>query len=152
MPGNRLTLAPGLVSSTTRVSTPPDPGEQGPMSTTTPAVHALGHRRPKYLAIALTWLQQAIAYRVTTLFTVVITFIWVFILYALWEAAFADTGRIAGYSWAHPQRARARMAHGSRRVATADSGGVREVHSRSLQQCAVEPRCSAVMGSGSTWC
>jgi len=69
------------------------------MSTTTSAVHALGHRRPKYLAIALTWLQQAIAYRVTTLFTVLITFVWVFILHALWEAAFAGTGRIAGYSW-----------------------------------------------------
>ncbi len=59
----------------------------------------IGRRRPKYLAIALTWLQQAIAYRVTTLFTVLITFVWVFILYALWEAAFADTSRIAGYSW-----------------------------------------------------
>ncbi len=63
-----------------------------------PALSA-GRRRPKYLAIALTWLQQAIVYRVTTLFTVLITFVWVFILYALWEAAFAETGRIAGYSW-----------------------------------------------------
>lgn len=71
-----------------------------PMNTTAAAVGSLGRRRPKYRAIALTWLQQAIAYRVTTLFTVLITFIWVFILYALWKAAFAETSRIAGYSWA----------------------------------------------------
>jgi ABC-2 type transport system permease protein len=56
-------------------------------------------RRPKYLAIASTALQQAIAYRVTTLFTVLITFVWVFILYYLWSAAFAQSDRIAGYSW-----------------------------------------------------
>ena len=56
-------------------------------------------RRPKYLAIASTALQQAIAYRVTTLFTVLITFVWVFILYYLWQAAFSEQDRIAGYSW-----------------------------------------------------
>jgi ABC-2 type transport system permease protein len=56
-------------------------------------------RRPKYLAIASTALQQAIAYRVTTLFTVLITFVWVFILYYLWQAAFSKSDRIAGYSW-----------------------------------------------------
>jgi ABC-2 type transport system permease protein len=58
-----------------------------------------GKRRPKYLAIALTWMQTAIAYRVTAFFQIVITFIWVFILYALWDAAFSETGTIAGYSW-----------------------------------------------------
>ena len=44
-------------------------------------------------------MQTAIAYRVTALFQIAITFIWVFILYALWEAAFSQTGMIAGYSW-----------------------------------------------------
>lgn len=58
-----------------------------------------GRRRPKYVAIASTWTQQAIAYRVTTLFNILITFIWVFILYALWDAAFSESGTIAGYSW-----------------------------------------------------
>ncbi|MBA3378350.1 MAG: ABC-2 family transporter protein [Chloroflexia bacterium] len=59
----------------------------------------MGKRRPKYLAIAATWMQQALAYRVTTLFNILITFIWVFILYALWEAAFAESGTISGYTW-----------------------------------------------------
>ncbi|HVL24982.1 MAG TPA: hypothetical protein VM450_12920 [Thermomicrobiales bacterium] len=53
-------------------------------------------RRPKYIAIASTALQQAIAYRVTTLFSVLITFVWVFILYYLWQAAFSESHRIAG--------------------------------------------------------
>jgi ABC-2 type transport system permease protein len=44
-------------------------------------------------------MQQALAYRVTTLFNTLITFIWVFILYALWDAAFSETSVIAGYSW-----------------------------------------------------
>ncbi len=35
----------------------------------------------------------------TTFFNIVITFIWVFILYALWDAAFSESGTIAGYSW-----------------------------------------------------
>lgn len=58
-----------------------------------------GRRRPKHLAIASMWTQTAIAYRVTTLFNILITFIWVFILYALWDAAFSQSGTIAGYSW-----------------------------------------------------
>lgn len=56
-------------------------------------------RRPKYAALALTTFQQATAYRITTIFTVLITFVWVFILYFLWDAAFSRSGRIAGYSW-----------------------------------------------------
>jgi ABC-2 type transport system permease protein len=63
------------------------------------AAFTIGKRRPKYLAIALTWMQSAIAYRVTALFQIVISFIWVFILYALWDAAFSDAASIAGYSW-----------------------------------------------------
>jgi ABC-2 type transport system permease protein len=68
-------------------------------SIATTAVIPLGKRRPKYLAIAITWMQQNIAYRVTTFFNVLITFIWVFILYALWDAAFSEHGSIGGYSW-----------------------------------------------------
>ena len=44
-------------------------------------------------------MQTAIAYRVTALFQIAITFIWVFILYALWDAAFLESGAIAGYTW-----------------------------------------------------
>lgn len=54
---------------------------------------------PKYLSIANTSFQQAIAYRVTTLINVAMTFIWVFILYYLWAAAFSERDLIAGYTW-----------------------------------------------------
>ncbi len=54
---------------------------------------------PKYLSIAMTSFQQAIAYRVTTIFNIAITFIWVFILYSLWKAAFSGRDLIAGYTW-----------------------------------------------------
>lgn len=54
---------------------------------------------PKYLSIALTSFQQAIAYRVTTLLNIAITFIWVFIIYSLWRAAFSERDLIAGYTW-----------------------------------------------------
>lgn len=55
---------------------------------------------PKYLSIALTSFQQAIAYRVTTIITIALTFIWVFILYYLWKAAFSERELIIGYTWA----------------------------------------------------
>ncbi|HWV23422.1 MAG TPA: ABC-2 family transporter protein [Thermomicrobiales bacterium] len=55
---------------------------------------------PKYLSIVFTSFQQAIAYRVTTLFNVALTFIWVFILYYLWAAAFSERDLISGYTWA----------------------------------------------------
>jgi ABC-2 type transport system permease protein len=54
---------------------------------------------PKYVSLARTALQQAIAYRVTTFLSVGLTFVWVFILYFLWRAAYADTSAIAGFSW-----------------------------------------------------
>jgi ABC-2 type transport system permease protein len=57
------------------------------------------HPIPKYLSIAQTSFQQAIAYRVTTLFNIALTFIWVFILYYLWMAAFAGRDLIGGFSW-----------------------------------------------------
>jgi ABC-2 type transport system permease protein len=55
---------------------------------------------PKYLAIMMTSFQQAVAYRVTTLISIALTFIWVFILYYLWQAAFSERDLIAGYTWA----------------------------------------------------
>lgn len=54
---------------------------------------------PKYVSIAQTAFQQAIAYRVTTLFNIGLTFIWVFILYYLWSAVYADRTRIEGFTW-----------------------------------------------------
>ena len=54
---------------------------------------------PKYLSIVQTSFQQAIAYRVTTIFNIALTFIWVFILYYLWAAAFSGRELIGGYSW-----------------------------------------------------
>jgi ABC-2 type transport system permease protein len=61
------------------------------------------HRRtrpaPRYLSLARTTLQQAIAYRVTTFFNVGLTFIWVIILYYLWRSAYAGRASIAGLSW-----------------------------------------------------
>ncbi|GAB3915313.1 hypothetical protein GCM10011575_39770 [Microlunatus endophyticus] len=53
----------------------------------------------KYLSLARTTLQQAIAYRITTFFNVGLTFIWVIILYYLWRAAYSGRASIAGLSW-----------------------------------------------------
>lgn len=55
--------------------------------------------RPKYLSIALTAFQQAITYRITTFTNIALTFIWVFILYYLWKAAFNDHAMIQGFTW-----------------------------------------------------
>lgn len=55
--------------------------------------------RPKYVSIALTTFQQAITYRITTLTNIALTFIWVFILYYLWRAAFNDHNMIQGFTW-----------------------------------------------------
>ena len=55
--------------------------------------------RPKYVSIALTTFQQAITYRITTLTNIALTFIWVFILYYLWRAAFNDHSIIQGFTW-----------------------------------------------------
>ena len=55
--------------------------------------------RPRYLSIALTSFQQAITYRMTTLTNIGLTFIWVFILYYLWKAAFNEEQMIQGFTW-----------------------------------------------------
>ncbi len=55
--------------------------------------------RPKYVSLALTAFQQAITYRFTTLTNIALTFIWVFILYFLWQAAFDEQATIQGFTW-----------------------------------------------------
>ncbi|MGI8485031.1 MAG: ABC transporter permease, partial [Thermomicrobiales bacterium] len=55
--------------------------------------------RPKYISIALTSFQQAVSYRMTTLTNIALTFIWVFILYYLWKAAFSERQMIQGFTW-----------------------------------------------------
>lgn len=55
--------------------------------------------RPKYVSIALTSFQQAITYRITTLTNIALTFIWVFIIYYLWKAAFNEKQMIQGFTW-----------------------------------------------------
>ena len=66
----------------------------------TPSIGTL-RRRHRYLAICLTAVQEATAYRFTAVFVVMLGFFWAFILYFLWEAAYADTaaGTIGGYTW-----------------------------------------------------
>ncbi|MDP9364584.1 MAG: ABC-2 family transporter protein [Chloroflexota bacterium] len=56
-------------------------------------------RRPRYPAIAQTAAQQAVAYRITTLTSIVGNFFWIAILYYLWQAAFAQQGRIGSFTW-----------------------------------------------------
>ena len=56
-------------------------------------------RRPRYLAVGLTAMQEATAYRFTAVFVVMLGFFWAFILYFLWEAAYADNATIGGYTW-----------------------------------------------------
>lgn len=55
--------------------------------------------RWKYLSLAVTSFQQAIAYRITTFMNIALTFIWVFILYFLWRAAFSERQMIQGFTW-----------------------------------------------------
>ncbi|MDQ4100202.1 MAG: ABC-2 family transporter protein [Chloroflexota bacterium] len=57
-------------------------------------------RRPRYLAIAVTAAQQAVAYRVNTIAGIIGNFFWIGILYYLWDAAFAATAQIESFTWA----------------------------------------------------
>jgi ABC-2 type transport system permease protein len=71
------------------------------VTATAPAGGEVGgiRRRPRYLAVCLTAMQEATAYRFTAVFVVMLGFFWAFILYFLWEAAFTDTATIGGYTW-----------------------------------------------------
>ncbi len=55
--------------------------------------------RPKYLALALTSVQRAVAYRGTTLLNLLSSLIWVAMLYYLWRTVFAEGARIEGFAW-----------------------------------------------------
>lgn len=59
-------------------------------------------RRPRstrrYVAIARISLQQALAYRGTAIFTVLILFLWIAILFSFWSSAYDGRDTIAGYS------------------------------------------------------
>lgn len=60
-----------------------------------------GRTKPinKYRSLAQVSLQQAITYRRTTVINILLTFIWVFVLYFLWRAAYSGRSAIEGYSW-----------------------------------------------------
>lgn len=53
---------------------------------------------PRYIAIARIALQQTLSYRGTALFTVLILFLWIGILFSFWGSAYEGRERIAGYS------------------------------------------------------
>jgi ABC-2 type transport system permease protein len=59
-------------------------------------------RRPgpirRYVSIARMALQQALAYRGTAIFTVLILFLWIAILFSFWSSAYAGREEIAGYT------------------------------------------------------
>ncbi len=55
--------------------------------------------RPKYLALTLTAVNRAMAYRGTTLLNLVSNLIWVVVLYYLWRTVFAGRSRIEGFDW-----------------------------------------------------
>lgn len=57
------------------------------------------HPRPKYLALILTAVQRAIAYRGTTLLNIVANAVWVAVLFYLWRSVFAARAQIGDYSW-----------------------------------------------------
>src|SRR5665811_511136 len=56
------------------------------------------HPAQRYIAIARIALQQTLAYRGTAVFTVLILFLWIGILFSFWGSAYEGRERIAGYS------------------------------------------------------
>jgi ABC-2 type transport system permease protein len=52
----------------------------------------------RYLSIARMALQQTLAYRGTAIFTVLILFLWIAILFSFWSSAYAGRDEIAGYT------------------------------------------------------
>lgn len=53
---------------------------------------------PRYLSIARIALQQTLAYRGSTLSTVLVIFLWIGILFSFWDSAYEGRDRIADYS------------------------------------------------------
>lgn len=57
--------------------------------------------RPKYISLALTALQQSVAYRYTTLLNLLANLVWVVVQYYLWQVVFAERPQIENYNWIH---------------------------------------------------
>ena len=57
-------------------------------------------RRPKYVSVFITALQQSMAYRGRTFMTLLANLIWVIMLYYLWQTVYAGTDAIQGFTWA----------------------------------------------------
>lgn len=55
--------------------------------------------RPKYLALAIAAMQRAIAYRGTTLLSLLSGLVWVAVLYYLWRTVYADRPRLGNFDW-----------------------------------------------------
>jgi ABC-2 type transport system permease protein len=55
--------------------------------------------RPRYLSIAFTSLQQAVAYRASTIMTMLASLVWVMVLYHVWDSVYGGRNRLAGYTW-----------------------------------------------------
>lgn len=68
------------------------------MSVTALPSPARPHRWKRYLAIARMALQQALAHRGTAIFTVLILFLWIAILFSFWSSAYAGRDEIAGFT------------------------------------------------------
>ncbi|GAB3425207.1 ABC transporter permease [Flindersiella endophytica] len=55
--------------------------------------------RPRYLSIAVTAVQEAMAYRLTTLLTMVSNLVWVAVLYYVWRSVYGGRTQIEGFDW-----------------------------------------------------
>jgi ABC-2 type transport system permease protein len=55
--------------------------------------------RPRYLSIAMTAVQEALAYRLTTLLTMVSNLVWVAVLYYVWRSVYGGRPQIEGFDW-----------------------------------------------------
>jgi ABC-2 type transport system permease protein len=55
--------------------------------------------RPKYRALAIAAIQRAIAYRGTTLLSLLSGLVWVAMLYYLWRTVYADRPRLGNFDW-----------------------------------------------------
>ncbi len=55
--------------------------------------------RPKYQALAIAAIQRAIAYRGTTLLSLLSGLVWVAMLYYLWRTVYADRPRLGDFDW-----------------------------------------------------
>lgn len=55
--------------------------------------------RPRYLSIAVTAVQEALAYRLTTLLTMVSNLVWVAVLYYVWRSVYGGRPQLEGFDW-----------------------------------------------------